>query len=400
MPLAYARRVAVAFAALLLIGIVPAARPWQARAAARDGGWQASALDLPAAWQVTRGSADVVVAIVDTGVQADHPALAGRVLPGVDLVHGSGPGADDNGHGTGLAGVVAAACPNCKLLPVKVLDAHKTGDWSTIANGVRWAADHGADVINLSLGAPHALDVLGSAVEYALGKNVIVVGAAGNDGRDEAFYPAQYPGVVSVAGIDQNDARYGWSNFGSSVTTAAPGCATTSWIGGGVVSDFCGTSTAAPFVAGIAGLARSFDPTLTPAAFAAALAATTTPLADPTTAAHGLVDANRLLLQLGAPTAPPSMSAPPRVAHVPRVGRRLVATVGVWQKAATTAVQWERSRDGASWLRLAEGPAYTPRAADVGYELRVVVTAANIRGSVVDASAATAPVARRSRRSG
>ena len=126
--------------------------------------WQAASLDLPPAWQVTSGSSATVVAVVDSGVQADNPVLQGRVLAGYDFVHGDTNTADDNGHGTAVAGIIAAVCPGCSILPVKVLAANGTGDWATISAGIVWAADHGAQVINLSVGAPHALDVVGAAV--------------------------------------------------------------------------------------------------------------------------------------------------------------------------------------------------------------------------------------------
>ena len=112
-------------------------------------------------------------------------------------------------------------------------------------------------MIDLSVGASRAPDTVRSAVAYAIGKGVIVVAAAGNEGQSEAFYPASYPGVISVAGVDETSSRYSWSNFGSWVTVAAPGCTSSTWLGGGTVANFCGTSTAAPYVAGVAGLARS-----------------------------------------------------------------------------------------------------------------------------------------------
>jgi subtilisin family serine protease len=378
-----------AVAAAVLIGAVA-----RAGNAAGTVSWQAAALDLPLAWQVTTGSVSSVVAVVDSGVQADHPALHGNVLAGYDFVHGDTNTSDDNGHGTAAAGIVASVCPACRILPVKVLGAERTGSWPTVADGVRWAADHGAQVINLSVGAPRALDVLGAAVEYALTKGVVVVAAAGNDGENESFYPALYPGVVSVAGVDQSGARSSWSNFGSWVTVAAPGCATTAWSGGGYVSDFCGTSTAAPFVAGLAGLARAFDPKLTPAAFAAALATSTTPLPDPGTAASGLPDANRLLLGLGAPSAAPVDDSPPVVPRAPRSGRRLVARIGAWRGAASYRIEWQRSADGTRWEGVVTGASYTPRPRDGGFRLRVVVTAVNARGSTTAASPPSGPVLR------
>lgn len=286
-------RLVLAVAATILAAAAPAG-------AAIAPGWQQSELNLTPAWRLAVARPAVTVAVVDTGVQADHPALRGRVLPGVDLSGANATGSDDEGHGTAVAGIITSNCPVCRILPVKVLDAHGvTESWATVASGITWATDHGAQVIDLSIGAPRALDVLAAAVAYAVAKNVIVVAAAGNDGSNETFYPADYPGVVSVAAIDENGSRYPWSNYGPWVTTAAPGCATTTWLGSGYTPDFCGTSTAAPYVAAIAGLARSYRRALTPTGFRAALAAT----ADPPsagTAATGAPNAGRLLLALKA----------------------------------------------------------------------------------------------------
>jgi hypothetical protein len=365
-----------------------------ARDSGSSGNWQAAALDLTQAWGVTQGSPTVAVAIVDSGVAGDDPRLRGRVLPGYDFVHGQNGAADDNGHGTALAGIVVSTCPRCSILPVKVLNSSAQGDWGTIAAGVTWAADHGAQVINLSVGASRAPDTLRNAVAYAVGKGAIVVAAAGNEGVNEPFYPASYPGVISVAGVDERQARYSWSNFGSWVTAAAPGCATAAWLGGGTVTNFCGTSTAAPFVAGVAGLARSFAASVSPAAFAAARGASTTPLPDAGIAAHGIVDANRTLVALGAPTGPPLVTVAPRLVPKPVVGRLLVAFPGTWRQASSTLVTWERSRDGRSWQPVGRGRTYIPRRSDLGFRLRVEVRAVNVRGATAATSTATAPIRR------
>jgi len=355
-------------------------------------GWQDQALDLPLAWQVTTGSSASVVAVVDSGVQADHPALAGRVLPGYDFVHGDTDTNDDNGHGTAVAGIVGSVCPSCRILPVKVLDEHRVGEWPTIAAGIVWAADNGAQVINLSVGGAHTVDELGAAIAYALSKGVIVVAAAGNNGSDQSFYPASYPGVISVAAIDENGARSSFSNFGAGVTVAAPGCATAPWLASGYTADFCGTSTASPYVAGLAGLAHSFDPSLDPQAFSQALAASTTPLADPSTSAYGIPDANRLLVALGAPSSAPVSSTPPTAPPAPETGKPLLARVGVWRGASSYRVQWQRFAGKAGWRTVVAGATYTPRRADLGSRLRVVVTAANVRGTTTSASAPSSVV--------
>lgn len=354
-----------------------------------------------AAQAAMAAGAPVVVAVVDSGVQADHPALVSRVLPGWNLIAGSGDTADDDGHGTAVAGIITAAesasgipnaCSQCRILPVKVLGPYAAGDWGTVAAGIVWAADHGANVVNLSLGAAHVPDDVAAAVEYAVSKGVIVVAAAGNDGRDEGFYPADYPGVVSVAGVDGGTARYPWSNFGGQVTVAAPGCATAPWLGGAYRPDFCGTSAAAPYVSGLAALALSYRPGLTPAQFDAALASSGAPLADPATAVDGLVDAGRLLTAVGVPTAPPTVTRPPALASAPLVGHAIAGTPGSWQNASSFSYEWQRSQGGSGWQTVSTGSAYTPRAGDRGHRLRLVVDALNVRGSATVTSAPSALV--------
>jgi subtilisin family serine protease len=228
-------------------------------------------IGLPEAWELTHGSANIVVAVIDTGVNPAQPDLAGAVLPGHDFLNGDGDAADDEGHGTAVAGVIAArgnnsegvagVCWLCKILPVKVLGADGTGNTSTVAAGVVWAADRGAQVINLSLGGPGTAAALDDAVAYARAKGAIVVAAAGNSGVTTPFFPAAVPGVLAVAGTDDADRLQSWSNRGPWVTVAAPGCNPAPIPQG--YGLFCGTSSAAPVVAGLAalGLARGLSNT-------------------------------------------------------------------------------------------------------------------------------------------
>jgi subtilisin family serine protease len=245
----------------------------------------------------------VVVAVVDSGVNASQPDLAGRVTTGYNVFDGSSSTNDDFGHGTLVAGVIAArtgngigvagVCGACVIMPVKALDAQGVGTSGGIAAGIDWAVDHGANIVNLSIVlSGDAPDVRG-AVEYAHDRGVLVVAAAGNDGGGNATYPASYPGVLSVAATDQNGQRYSWSTYGDWVSVAAPGC-TQSTAADGSYPQFCGTSAAAPLVAGLAGLAMA---TGRPSALAAgdALQQTATPL--PGVAHAGRVDALALLQQ-------------------------------------------------------------------------------------------------------
>lgn len=346
--------------------------------------WQLTSLNLPSAWQATTGrsASAAVVAVVDSGVSPDAAGLEGRLLPGYDLINMDADAVDDNGHGTMIAEIIASTCPACRILPVKVLGPDHTGTWPTAAQGIVWAADHGAQVINLSLGAAHAPDEVGPAVAYAVSKGIIVVAAAGNDGRNEAFYPATYPGVVSVAGVDENASRYAWSNYGPWVTVEAPGCAPEN----GGAAEFCGTSAAAPFIAGIAGLARTVAPDLTPGTFASELRAASPAPLDPSTAGAGLPDATRLLNALAILETPPVVVARPTASGALAIGRRLTAGAGRWQFAASYTVRWQRSRDGRTWRSVATGPSYVVSRRDAGFEFRALVTARNAHGTTTSAS--------------
>jgi len=231
--------------------------------------WYASKVQAPTAWDTTVGAGSSVIAVLDTGIQVHHPDLDGRVLPGWDFVNDDASPWDDNGHGTMVAGVAAGAgmndvgvagmCWRCRILPVKVAGSHGTLTWSNAIAGILWATDHGADVINMSFGSLYGSSALADAVLYAERHGVVVVAAAGNEGNTARFYPAAYSGVLSVAATTSTDSLYSWSTRGSWVKLAAPGCTWTSqrnstW------GSFCGTSAAAPVVAGIAGLYISAHP--------------------------------------------------------------------------------------------------------------------------------------------
>jgi subtilisin family serine protease len=268
--------------------------------------WGLRQVEAPAAWALMTGaSRQVVVAVVDSGVDPTQPDLQGALVPGADFADASGSTADQYGHGTMVAGVIAArgdngegvagVCWTCLIMPIKVLDANGSGTASSIADGIRWAADHGANVINMSivLSGPDA-DVA-SAIAYAHDKGVMVVAAAGNAGNGDATYPASYPFVVSVAATDDSDQLYPWSTHGTWVTLAAPGCTMTTALGGGFAA-FCGTSAAAPLVAGLAALGYEAGAP-SEADLEAALERSAKPL--PGEVGSGRVDALQLVSQFG-----------------------------------------------------------------------------------------------------
>jgi membrane-anchored mycosin MYCP len=244
--------------------------------------WQLTRLKPESAWPLSRGR-NQTVAVIDDGVSSKHPALAGQVLSGTDLLDPGGHGdCDNDGHGTFVASLIVGKdspntafhgiAPDAKILPIRVLsDMRGTVDDNApkrIADGIDYAVSHNATVINLSLYTPKSPDVEAS-VQNALAKGVVVVAAAGNTGRADTIYPAAYPGVIAVAGVDVNGARVSSSTTGPYVSVAAPG-------DGNVVGadrdgnkylrdDKGGTSFAAALVSGTVALIRARYPSLSPA---------------------------------------------------------------------------------------------------------------------------------------
>ena len=279
--------------------------------------WSLTKVRAPAAWKVTRGTAEVVVAVLDTGVDAKHPDLQGALVQGWDAVNEDADANDDHGHGTLVAGVVAArsnngiggvgACSRCSVMPVKVIGPDGRGSAADITEGIIWAADHGARVINLSFVMSGRDEGIASALGYARSKGVLIVAAAGNSGSADVTFPASEPGVVSVTGTDAADGRYAWANYGSWVMLAAPGCSPSTKAGGGYV-DFCGTSSAAAFASGVAALARSASLSAPPEQIVAAMSSNAVRVGD--FVATGRVDAaaTTATLSVGccAPAAPPA----------------------------------------------------------------------------------------------
>ncbi|UWZ44565.1 FG-GAP-like repeat-containing protein [Dactylosporangium matsuzakiense] len=246
---------------------------------------------LPQAWDRSMGGADQVIAVVDSGVDGQHPDLSGRVLAGYNAITnaniGAGANSDDYGHGTMVAGIAAAgtnngvgvagAAWNARVLPVKVLDNNGNGYDSDIAEGIIWAADHGAKVINLSLGGPGDAQVLHDAVTYATNKGALLVVAAGNDGNSTVQYPAAYPEVLAVAATDGAGKVTDFSSYGDWVDVAAPGFGIVSTgVPQGANEYFIGdgTSFAAPIVSGVAALMRTNNGALTPAQLIATIKGT------------------------------------------------------------------------------------------------------------------------------
>ncbi len=245
--------------------------------------WGPPKISAPAAWDVTTGSTEVTIAIIDTGIDPGQPDLAGRVVAGYDFANADSDPSDDHGHGTACAGVIGANGNNgqgvagldwsARLLAVKVLDASGSGYDSAVADGITYAVDHGARVISMSLGGSEAGETLQNAIDYAYGKGALLVAASGNESSGTVTYPAAFPHVLAVGALDNADALASFSNFGAAQDVVAPGVSiATTYLNGSYVY-YSGTSAATPFVSGVAGLLLAKNPTLTADTMEAAIRA-------------------------------------------------------------------------------------------------------------------------------
>jgi len=270
----------------------------------------------------TKG-AGVTVAVLDSGVALAHPDLAGRLVAGYDFVNNDATPADDHGHGTHVAGIIAmtenslggvGVAPTVSIMPLKVLAANGSGSYFAIASALRYAADHGAAIANLSLGGPSGSDTLQQAVQYATGKGVVVIVAAGNSATAAPSYPAAYPEVIGVGATDATDRLASYSNYGVNTDLVAPGSdilSTMLTTGGNMTNPTgygraSGTSMAAPNASGVAALLAAAR-NLRGSALRTALLAATDPLGDPTHYGAGRLNALRAV----SPGPAPSPTAPP-----------------------------------------------------------------------------------------
>ncbi|MCP3757642.1 type VII secretion-associated serine protease mycosin [Streptomyces sp. TBY4] len=278
---------ALALGALFAVTAAPPA----AADSVRDRQWGLTALRAEEAWGTSRGDG-VTVAVLDTGVDATHPDLVGQVLEGTDLVgmgatqgdktwakHGTAMAGIIAGHGHGSLGGVLGVAPRAKILPVRVIleegdpvrDQARATKGGALAEGIRWAVDHGADVINLSLGddssAAHHEATEDEAVQYALGKGVVVVASAGNGGNkgDRISYPAAYPGVIAVTAVNRENKKASFSTRSWYATVSAPGVNVIIAQPDRSYPYGWGTSAAAAFVSGAVALVKAAHPDLSPA---------------------------------------------------------------------------------------------------------------------------------------
>jgi subtilisin family serine protease len=388
------------------------------------GAWGWPMTHTTQAWDVTHGNPNVVIAILDTGIKtAGLSDFDGQIASTYNAMTGTNDVTSNAGnHGTYVAGIAGLAmdnatgnagfCPGCRLMIVQVgTDTGAT--LSDIANGLTYAADHGANVSNMSWAGTTDSATLRAATTYAHQHGVVMTAAAGNSNCNCVTYPADDPYVLGVAGVDSSGSKTGDSNYGSWVPLAAPEGDMTAWPsinGSPGYAPVGGTSSAAPVVAGIAGLLFSANPALSDTQVEQALESTAVPVGF--SLGYGRVDALAALQSLGfndpqAASAPVNVSGPQLfvetngnygyepLAGAPQVGQVLLRGQGSWTGSAPlslSALQWQRCSTGSDCSTVGTGATYTVQSADSGYSLRLIVTVKNGLGSTAVISPFSAPV--------
>jgi thermitase len=337
---------------------------WQFQNVGLSGGKVDADIDAYQAWNTTEGSASIAIAILDTGIDQSHEDLAAKIVKNANF-SSNATWEDGHGHGTHVAGSAAAitnngigvagTCPKCSLINVKVMNDSGEGSWDQIAQGIIWAADNGAKVINMSLGGLEQSATLEAAVDYAWSQGVIVVAAAGNDGTPQQFFPAAYPNVIAVGATNHNDVRAGFSNYGTWVDVAAPGESILStapdhlnatWFFGAKYGTISGTSMATPHVAGLAGLVWSSGMCEDAACVRSRIESTAEPVAGTGTYwSHGRI--NACLAVGGTCTTPTNNQKPSITITSPAPGAAVSGSVAITMRAtdvedasASLVVSW------------------------------------------------------------
>lgn len=234
--------------------------------------WHLPKIAMPYAWDLTTGSSNVIVAVLDTGLNNSNGEFTGRTVPGYDFAYNDADPADDFGHGTAVAGVIAANANNgvlvagvdwkCQVMPVKVLDANNNGLYSWWAAGLDWAVAHGCKVANLSAGGASSSATLTSSIRNAISSGVIFVTITHNDGAGTIRFPGNLTDSITVGATDAQDRRTSFSNYGSQIDLVGPGTNIyTVWYTGGISYSW-GTSFSGPQVSGVAALLAALNPSL------------------------------------------------------------------------------------------------------------------------------------------
>ncbi|UQZ87014.1 Thermophilic serine proteinase precursor [Paenibacillus konkukensis] len=302
--------------------------------------WNLPNIETEQGWTISKGSDQIKVAIVDTGVDINHPDLKDQLISGYNVVNTDAAPLDDVGHGTHVAGVIGAVVNNNigvagmswynRIMPVKVLDQSGAGSTYSVAQGIIWATDHGAKVINMSLGNYADANFLHDAIKYAYDHDVVLIAASGNDNTETPGYPAAYPEVFAVAATDSNKNKASFSNYGDYVDAAAPGVSIASTYPHNQYAALSGTSMASPHVTALAALIRSVNPDLKNTEVMQIMRETAQdigPKGKDKYYGHGLIDVVAALKRAEATKNPQSMQSPQQpepVSTLPEWTQRLL----------------------------------------------------------------------------
>ncbi|RJG21747.1 S8 family serine peptidase [Paenibacillus thiaminolyticus] len=281
--------------------------------------WHYEMIKVPQAWEITTGSSSVRIGVLDTGIDSNHPSLKNLVNTSLGSSFVGGTTSDGNGHGTHVAGTIASygsvsgVMQNATLIPIKVLNDSGSGSLYGVQQGIVYAANIRADVINMSLGGGGYDQGMDEAIQTAVGLGTIVVAAAGNDGLPKISYPAAYSSSIAVGSVTSSRTRSSFSNYGPGLDVMAPGSSIYSTYKNGQYTTLSGTSMSTPHVTGVLGLMRSVNPNLSPAAAGDILRNTAQPAGSSDQYGHGIVDAHAAVLAAGsgddtqAPSAPDNL---------------------------------------------------------------------------------------------
>ena len=259
--------------------------------------WHYEMIKAPEAWEITPGSSSTRIAVLDTGIDSTHPSLSDFVNTSLGRSFVGGDTGDRAGHGTHVAGTIASygevsgVMQSATLIPVKVLGDDGTGSMYGIQQGITYAASIDADVINMSLGGGGYFQGMEEAIDTANSQGTIVVAASGNDGARNVSYPAAYSGSIAVGSVTSSKTRSSFSNYGPELDVMAPGSNVYSTLPNNQYDTLSGTSMASPHVAGVMGLIRATDPTISVADARTALNNTAQAAGPELEYGHGIVDA-------------------------------------------------------------------------------------------------------------
>lgn len=333
--------------------------------------WHVSKIQLAQAWGVTSANPGTVVAIVDTGVAANHPDLTGKVLAGYNFYANNADTSDDYGHGTAVAGTAAAqgnngagvagVAWNASILPVKISDPTGYATYSNMAKALTYAVDHGARVINISFYGSTSSSTLQSAADYVWNHNGVIFACAGNTGTNAAQYPAACNNVVAVSNTTSSDTLSTTSTYGSFIDISAPGSGIWTTNRDGTYGAWSGTSFASPIAAGVATLLVANDPSISNARIVDILKQNSDDLGTAgydTSFGYGRVNAYRALVAAGA-SAPADTTAPTTAITSPSASSTIAGTVTVQASASDSVgvTKVELYLDGALAATASSAPA-------------------------------------------